>query len=675
GGLDSDALSILSYEEMEIQEVHSESNLGLPFHDSLYVGRYQRPADCHSLAKTISSMVSLSTTTQDRTRRSSQAFWFRCSGTFGSAIALFDVQSFDVFNVRSTLWFVNFLQLRVELVMESHAHGHDLHFDEDSESQDREGASLVDRLRSVLDDKEQYRRLLGSQASDAQRLLDSFQWLLDVQDLDWNFRKKLIVATQRISARSGLYPACYVLKDVEQIGQFSVNGGGFADIYQGKFEGQLVCIKAIRLYQTSQIEHVLKQFAKEAILWGQLTHPNILPIFGLFRLTPTPRVCLISQWMENGDITAYLKQNPDAHRLQLPNILIDNAGRARLADFGVSSVSDAKIIAWTSQTPAASKGGSTRWQAPELVDLKNDTAGLNTIASDIYAFGCVCYEIFTGDIPFVGIKLDATVSFKVMSGLRPQRPAPGSLPWMTWGLTEDLWMLMEQCWETNPARRPSSVDINKRLNATLIKDNRGNLAESTKLSPSKFRRRMQTRLRDLLDVASFNSILSSVSLPEPNDAEWMANGGDEGPLFHVQQQTTQDPDIASLVSRLRSVFSDNVQCGKLLSCPPQDTQRLLDSFQRLLDVPGLDWGFRKQLIVATQRISLGSGLYPACYELQGVEDVGSFPHSGGSFADIYKGKFQGEVVCIKIIRIFKTTQIAYMIKVEFQTTVLFVTPH
>ncbi|KAG6818581.1 hypothetical protein H0H93_003796 [Arthromyces matolae] len=573
--------------------------------------------------------------------------------------------------------------MRNELVMGPHTH--DLQLNPDSESQDPEGASLVDRLRSVLDDKEQYRRLLGCQASDAQRLLDSFQWLLDVQDLDWDFRKKLIVATQRISARSGLYPACYVLKDVEQIGQFSVNGGGFADIYQGKFEGQLVCIKAIRLYQTSQIEHVLKQFAKEAILWGQLSHPNILPIFGLFRLTHTTRVCLVSQWMENGDITTYLKRKPDAHRLQLtydvanglwylhgvgvihgdlkgPNILIDNAGRARLADFGVSSVSDAKIIAWTSQTPAASKGGSTRWQAPELIDLKNDTAGLNTIASDIYAFGCVCYEVFTGDIPFVGIKLDATVSFKVMSGLRPQRPSPGSLPWMTWGLTEDLWMLMEQCWETNPARRPSSNDINKRLSATLIKDNRHNLADSTKLSPSKFRRRMQTRLRDLLDVPSFNSILSSVSLPEPDGAQWMATGGDEGPSFHVQQQTTQDPDIASLVSRLRSVFSDNVQYKKLLSCPPQDTQRLLDSFQRLLDVPGLDWGFRKQLIVATQRISLRSGLYPACYELQGVEDVGAFPHSGGGFPDIYKGKFQGEVVCIKIIRIFETTQIAYMLK-------------
>ncbi|KAG6847270.1 hypothetical protein H0H93_009148, partial [Arthromyces matolae] len=398
-------------------------------------------------------------------------------------------------------------------------------------SHDPDVAPLVDRLTFVFSDREQYRRLLACRESDAQRLLDSFQWLLDVQDLNWKFRNALIVATQRLSARSHLYPACYEFKDVEQTGQISVDGGGFADIYQGSFEGQLVCIKAIRVFERSRIEHVLTQFAKEAILWGQLSHPNILPIFGLFRSTPTSRVCLVSQWMENGNINAYLKQNPHAYRLQLtcdvasglwylhdigvihgdlkgPNILVDSTGRARLADFGVSSVSDSEIIAWTTEAPAASTGGSKRWQAPELINTGDvdDRARSNTKESDIYAFGCVCYEIFTGNIPFFGTKFDASVSHKILSGLRPECPSPSSPSWTDWGLTLGIWSLMEWCWNPDPAQRPSSIEIDRRLTATLMVDNRSLGNADVELSPSKFRRRMNT-LSDRIDVVSLDRIL------------------------------------------------------------------------------------------------------------------------------------------------------------------------
>ncbi|KAG6851416.1 hypothetical protein C0991_009315, partial [Blastosporella zonata] len=82
--------------------------------------------------------------------------------------------------------------------------------------------------------------------------------LLDLPDLDPHFRKALSVATHRISAKSGLYPACYELKDVVQLGEYPVNAGGFADIYKGVFRGQLVCLKTVRLYQDIQKEHVLK---------------------------------------------------------------------------------------------------------------------------------------------------------------------------------------------------------------------------------------------------------------------------------------------------------------------------------------------------------------------------------------------------------------------------------
>ncbi|KAG6905130.1 hypothetical protein DXG01_004669, partial [Tephrocybe rancida] len=129
-------------------------------------------------------------------------------------------------------------------------------------------------------------------------------------------------------------------------------------------------------------------------------------------------------WMENGDINVYLKKNPVAPRQTLavnvgngltylhengiihgdlkgPNILVDDVGRACLADFGISSISDLQIVAWTTQSSGTVKGGSTRWQAPELfaigdsdmADEEAEAAVKNTMASDVYALGCVFFEV------------------------------------------------------------------------------------------------------------------------------------------------------------------------------------------------------------------------------------------------------------------------------------------
>ncbi|KAG6839733.1 hypothetical protein H0H93_005102, partial [Arthromyces matolae] len=79
----------------------------------------------------------------------------------------------------------------------------------------------------------------------------------------------------------------------------------------------------------------------------------------------------------------YLHNNGVVHGdLKPPNILIDKTGMARLADFGLSSVSDPDILTWLSNSSAASKGGTTRWQAPELFDVESDGVVKNSKASD-----------------------------------------------------------------------------------------------------------------------------------------------------------------------------------------------------------------------------------------------------------------------------------------------------
>ncbi|KAF8071435.1 kinase-like domain-containing protein [Lyophyllum atratum] len=342
-------------------------------------------------------------------------------------------------------------------------------------------AGIVSRLGIVFGEVESYKKLLGCRDSNAQTLLDLFQWLLDMPELETSFRRGLTVATQRLSAKSGLYPICYDLKDVVPEGEDPITSGGFADIYKGDFNGQKVCLKAVRVYQDTKDQQFLKGFSKEAILWGQLSHPNVLPIYGLYRFRR--RFCLVSPWMEAGDIDQYLKSQPDGPRIHFavdvaqgllylhengiihgdlkgPNILIDESGRARLADFGISSISDSEIPAWTSHSSAASKGGSVRWQAPELFDSEMDELVKNTEASDVYAWSCVCYEIFSGDVPFPKMR-DTAVMLQVTRGARPPRPLDSSPSWTVWKLTEDLWTLMEACWKEQPADRPTMDQVHR----------------------------------------------------------------------------------------------------------------------------------------------------------------------------------------------------------------------
>ncbi|KAG5353082.1 hypothetical protein C0989_010464 [Termitomyces sp. Mn162] len=324
--------------------------------------------------------------------------------------------------------------------------------------------ALVTYLQQVLHDHRLYRQLLHFKNSDAQALLDTFQSLLDVPELDTQFRRLLIVATQRLSEHSGLYPVCYRLKGVEQVEAEPVTAGGFADIYKAKFQGQVVCLKVIRLYQNSQLEYVLKKVTKEVILWRQLFHPNILPMYGIYRYNN--QLCLVAPWMENGNIAAYLKQNLKADRaalsvdvtqglrylhmnnvvhgdLKSSNILIDEAGRARLCDFGISCVSDPDIVAWTSQSSMSSRGGSIRWQAPELLGIENDESVKNSKPSDVYALGCVFYEI--------------------QYGYRPLRPSKSDPAWREWGLTKSIWALIEACWKSNPSKRPATEQVLQRI--------------------------------------------------------------------------------------------------------------------------------------------------------------------------------------------------------------------
>ncbi|KAG6907570.1 hypothetical protein DXG01_008407 [Tephrocybe rancida] len=348
----------------------------------------------------------------------------------------------------------------------------------------RQSITLL-KLRSIFLDvtARHYRRLLQCNGRDAQTILDTFQSLLDT-DAAVPDRGQLIVAMRRLSAKTQLYPQRYLINGpVELVHEHPVDAGKFADIYKANFQGNLTCLKVIRVHAAALVQHMAKVYAREAILWGQLSHPNLLPFYGLH--TFRSQIAFVAPWAEKGNLSHYLVQEPNANRvllcadtvagveylhangvvhgdLKALNILVDGFGRACLSDFGLSGVADPEIIKWTTQSSAASKGGTSRWQAPELHDPDIDNIH-NSKESDVFAWASTSYEIFTGNPPFFEINSETRVTLMILRGDIPTRPSLDDEPWTAQGLTEKIWEVLKNCWRTQPSERPDISAVKSRI--------------------------------------------------------------------------------------------------------------------------------------------------------------------------------------------------------------------
>ncbi|KAJ7300978.1 kinase-like domain-containing protein [Mycena albidolilacea] len=349
-----------------------------------------------------------------------------------------------------------------------------------------------------LQDPGSYTEFLACRGTDAQALLDLLQDFLDLDS--FSVVKPLICkALGRLSRVSGLHPHCFALTGLQKIGQ-QVGGGGFGDIWKGLVRGQSVCVKIMRIFQNDDIQAVLKDFGREALIWRQLCHPNLLPFFGLYYVDN--RLCLVSPWMQNGNIMEFLRKPVNRDRLSLIldvargleylhkqkvvhgdlkaiNILVTPSGRACIADFGLSSVENAMTLSFPHSTASTRRGGTPRYQAPELFQGKKHHYG-----SDVYAFACVCYEILTGQLPFHDLN-DMAVMFHILNGKHPLRPMSCS---------DSLWELLQNCWVENAGMRPTAPQIVERLEGPSI---RATTTSSTTdwddTFTSKFRRSLQTQ--------------------------------------------------------------------------------------------------------------------------------------------------------------------------------------
>ncbi|KAJ3570019.1 hypothetical protein NP233_g4676 [Leucocoprinus birnbaumii] len=333
-------------------------------------------------------------------------------------------------------------------------------------------------LSGIIKDSDRREELATLQGGEAQCIVDFLNIALHEHGaLDTDTGRYMLKLLSKLAKSACVFPQCYELKGVELESTKPQDGGGFADIYKGTYEQQSICLKVVRVFRRQDNSKLLSAHVKELTLWAHLQHENISPFYGAYYLNDSPeRVCIVSPWMQNGDLSSYLERFPRNPRLPLvydvvsgltylheskiihgdlkaKNVLVSNSGRALLADFGLSHVAMSTGLLTTRISQ-----GTMRWTAPELLADDSEDYIPPTKESDIWSLGCLLYEAFTRKLPFHQYSNDFRILTAIVKSREiPLRPPKTDDPLDT--IDDRIWHLLRRCWNYDPSSRPGCVEI------------------------------------------------------------------------------------------------------------------------------------------------------------------------------------------------------------------------
>lgn len=267
--------------------------------------------------------------------------------------------------------------------------------------------------------------------------------------------------------------AGYVLKteDLTFLGE-NLGRGETGDVVLGKYGRHKVAVKIMK-----ETDEAIRSFLTEACLMTALKHKNLVQLIGI---TIEPNICLVTEYMEKGSLSeylrtrgrqrvtlmdqirfakdtcagmAYLESKKVVHRdLAARNILISKDYVAKVCDFGLASKEKFSDIYMNSGSGCRIP---IKWTAPESL-----RQGEFSSKSDMWSFGILLYEIYSfGRLPYPKIPMADVVKY-VESGYRMDPPE---------GCPPKIYTIMRRAWSAEPEDRPSFIDVLKEIEE-LAKD-------------------------------------------------------------------------------------------------------------------------------------------------------------------------------------------------------------
>ncbi|XP_059679820.1 tyrosine-protein kinase Fes/Fps isoform X3 [Gavia stellata] len=285
----------------------------------------------------------------------------------------------------------------------------------------------------------------------------------------------LLQSQQPITRKSGIILARAVPKDKWVLNHEDVllgehiGRGNFGEVFSGRLraDNTPVAVKSCRETLPPELK---AKFLQEARILKQYNHPNIVRLIGV--CTQKQPIYIVMELVQGGDFLSFLRsegphlrvkdlikmtENAAAgmeyleskhciHRdLAARNCLVTEKNILKISDFGMSREEEDGIYAST----GGMKQIPVKWTAPEALNY-----GRYSSESDVWSFGILLWEAFSlGAVPYTNLSNQQTRE-AVEQGVRldPPKQCP-----------EEVYRLMQRCWEYDPRKRPSFSTIHQDL--------------------------------------------------------------------------------------------------------------------------------------------------------------------------------------------------------------------
>ena len=255
----------------------------------------------------------------------------------------------------------------------------------------------------------------------------------------------------------------------EQLGR-----GGYGHVYRGYYRSGEVAVKILTENRVN--ERIVSEFIKEIQCLVKIRHHRFLLLIGVCIEGP---LCIVTELAKGGNLAdsinsgllteedklriasqiaegmafIHSKNPPIVHRdLKPQNILLDSFLQVKIGDLGLSRTIQQCAQSFKLESTQVC-AGTVRYMAPELYEEEP----ICTIESDIWAFGCVLFQLFTGLEPWSGLELTAVQRRLVLR-------YPFEMPQSFFQPVKEL---IQSCCNLDRKQRPSFKAIRKALQEAM----------------------------------------------------------------------------------------------------------------------------------------------------------------------------------------------------------------